>query len=136
MQELIAASASLLILTLFISQFTANTRLFIEAVRCERTVSSYYEREYEEEEVPVKLKEMEEELSRIPGVSADLGEGGIKIEISGAIGPKKALGISDDTIVIEKDLNLRVKEKENEEPDNGSGSHDPHGNAQQIPDGY
>ena len=135
MQELIAACASMMILTLFISQFTANTNLFLEAVSCERTLSYYLEEEYEEEEIPDKLKELEAELSEIPNVRASSGEKGLRIEIEGVIGPRKALGIRDDTIVIEKDIRLKIKEKDHEEPDNSGGAHDPYGNAEQISDG-
>ncbi len=136
MQELIAAVASLMILTLMLSQFAANTKLFIEACQIERTVSFYCEKEYDEIEASDAMINLEKDLNEIPNVRAETSGGGLRINIDGVIGPEKALGIRDNSITIEKEISLRIKEgEENEEPDNNSGNNNFDGNFEQISDG-
>lgn len=136
MHELMAAVASLMILTLMISQFAANTKLFIEACQVERTVSYYCEKEYGENEVSDAMINLERDLNEIPNVRAETSGGGLKIEIDGVIGPETALGIRDNRITVEKEISLRIKEGEdNEEPDNNGGNNNSDGNSEQIPDG-
>ncbi len=136
MQELIAAVASLMILTLMLSQFAANTKLFIEACQIERTVSFYCEKEYDEIETSDAMINLEKDLNEIPNVRAETSGGGLRINIDGVIGPEKALGIRDNSITIEKEISLRIKEgEENEEPVNNSGNNNFDGNFEQISDG-
>ncbi len=121
MHELMACVASMIIMTLFIMQTAANTNTFIEAAYCERIISDYAEEEYNEEEITGKMKELKEELERMPGVRAELEENGLDLFLDGAIGPAKALGINDDSIHIERQLELKIKAVEDEEPYDSGG---------------
>ena len=55
MHELMACTASVLILCLFITQAAAGTNTFIEAAYCERKISEYTSEEYTEEEAEAFL---------------------------------------------------------------------------------
>ena len=135
MHELMACTASIIILTLFILQTAANTNTFIEAVYCEKTVSEYVSEEYGSDEMAVKMKEMKDELERMPGVRAELNENTLDLYLEGAIGPAKALGISDGSLHIRKELEFREKAVEDEEHDPDSGYTDDTGASEQDTDG-
>ena len=135
MHELMACVASMIIMTMFILQTAANTNTFIEAVYCERTISEYMEEEYAEDEIPEKLKELKEDLERMPGVRADFAGNGLDLFLDGVIGPAKALGISDNSIHIERELELKTKAVEDEEPYDSSGDPYAADASEQDPDG-
>ena len=135
MHELMACVASMIIMTMFILQTAANTNTFIEAVYCERTISEYMEEEYAEDEIPEKLKELKEDLERMPGVRADFAGNGLDLFLDGVIGPAKALGISENSIHIERELELKTKAVEDEEPYDSSGDPYAADASEQDPDG-
>ena len=135
MHELMACVASMIIMTMFILQTAANTNTFIEAVYCERTISEYMEEEYAEDEIPEKLKELKEDLEKMPGVRADFDGNGLDLFLDGVIGPAKALGISDNSIHIERELELKTKAVEDEEPYNSGGDPYAADASEQDPDG-
>ena len=135
MHELMACVASMIIMTMFILQTAANTNTFIEAVYCERTISEYMEEEYVEDEIQDKLKELKEDLERMPGVRADFEGNGIDLFLDGVIGPAKALEISDNSIHIERELELKTKAVEDEEPYNSGGDPYAADASEQDPDG-
>ena len=135
MHELMACVASMIIMTMFILQTAANTNTFIEAVYCERTISEYMEEEYAEDEIPEKLKELKEDLEKMPGVRADFAGNGLDLFLDGVIGPAKALGISDNSIHIERELELKTKAVEDEEPYNSGGDPYAADAFEQDPDG-
>ena len=135
MHELMACVASMIIMTMFILQTAANTNTFIEAVYCERTISEYMEEEYAEDEIPEKLKELKEDLEKMPGVRADFAGNGLDLFLDGVIGPAKALGISDNSIHIERELELKTKAVEDEEPYNSGGDPYAADASEQDPDG-
>ena len=134
MHELMACAASLILLSLMITQTAANTNTFIEAAYCSKTIEQYASEEYEEEEIPFKMRELEEKLEMMPGIEASISGGRMKISLAGVIGPSKVLGIKDNRIVIERTLELKVKEPENEESDNNSGDPDPAGGSGKMRD--
>ena len=135
MQELMACVASMIIMTMFILQTAANTNTFIEAVYCERTISEYVEEEYAEDEIPEKLKELKEDLERMPGVRAEFEGNGLDLFLDGVIGPAKALGVRDNSIHIEREIELKTKAVEDEEPYNSSGDPYAADASEQDPDG-
>lgn len=135
MHELIACTASVIILALFIFQSAANTNTFIRAVYCERTVSDYLTEEYEEDEIEKKLLEMKYELERMPGIRAELSENKMDLYLEGVIGPAKALGISDNSIHIEKEIELKVKAEDDEKHDDYDRDPDAISSSEQDPDG-
>lgn len=135
MHELMACVASVLILALFILQTAANTNTFIEAVYCEKTVSKYVSEEYPGDEIGTKMLELKDELERMPGVRAELNENKMDLYLDGVIGPAKILGISDNSIHIEKELELKEKVVEDEKPDYSSGAFDNNGVTEHDPDG-
>ena len=135
MHELMACVASMIILTMFLMQTVANTNTFIEAVYCERTVSEYAEEEYAEDEIAEKMKELKEDLEKMPGVRADFAGNGLDLFLDGVIGPAKALGISENSIHIERELELKTKAVEDEEPYDSSGDPYAADASEQDPDG-
>ena len=135
MHELMACVASMIIMTMFILQTAANTNTFIEAVYCERTISEYMEEEYAEDEIPEKLKELKEDLEKMPGVRADFAGNGLDLFLDGVIGPAKALGIGDNSIHIERELELKTKAVEDEESYNSGGDPYAADASEQDPDG-
>lgn len=135
MHELMACVASMIIMTMFILQTAANTNTFIEAVYCERTISEYMEEEYAEDEIQDKLKELKEDLERMPGVRADFEGNGLDLFLDGVIGSAKALGIGDNSIHIERELELKEKAVEDEEPYNSGGDPYAADASEQDPDG-
>ena len=136
MHELITAVGSLLIISLFISQFAANENLYLETVEIKHTVERYLEEEYDEDEIPMKMDELVKDLNGIPNTSARRTREGVDITISGVIGPDGALGISDNTIKINKRIDLKLKEDTNEESDNNGGTPDIDGTSEPVSDGY
>ncbi len=135
MHELMACVASVLIIALFILQTAANTNTFIEAVYCEKTVSKYVSEEYPGDEIGNKMLELKDELERMPGVRAELNENKMDLYLDGVIGPAKILGIRDNSIHIEKELELKEKVMEYEKLDDNSGDFDNNGVTEQDPDG-
>ena len=135
MHELMACTASILILTLFILQTAANTNTFIEAVYCERIITDYVSEEYDEDEIPDRMEEMKEKLGKMPGIKAELNGNTLDLYLEGVIGPANALGVTDDSIHIEKELELKAKVKENEESDGDGRDTDNTGASEQVSDG-
>ena len=136
MHELMACVASMIIMTMFILQTAANTNTFIEAVYCERTISEYMEEEYAEDEMYADSeKPGKEDLEKMPGVRADFAGNGLDLFLDGVIGPAKALGISDNSIHIERELELKTKAVEDEEPYNSGGDPYAADASEQDPDG-
>ncbi len=135
MHELMACVASMIIMTMFILQTAANTNTFIEAAYCERIISDYVEEEYAEDEIPEKIKELKKDLERMPGVRAELEGNGLDLFLDGVIGPAKVLGISDDSIHVERQLDLKTKAVEDEEFNNSSGDPFAADTSEQDPDG-
>lgn len=117
MHELMACMASVLILCLFITQAAAGTNTFIEAAYCERKISEYTSEEYTEEEVPAATEELKDELEKMPGVMAEIKGDKLDIRLDGVIGPAEALGITDNSIHIEKDLKLKIRKEEDVQHD-------------------
>ena len=135
MHHLITAVASMMILMLFLSQFVANVNLFIETIHAERIINGYLEQEYDVDEAEFKMEEMKNKLCEIPNVKAELSDDGLRITINKVIGPSEIAGIEDNTIVIEKNLKLNIREEEDEEPDNNGGDTDIDGDPEPISDG-
>lgn len=135
MHELIACTASVIILTLFIAQTAANTNTFIEAAYCERVISEYCEEECSEEELIEKTEELKADLERMPGVRAEVKGGKLDIYLDGIIGPAGSLGITDNSICVEKELKFKVRENENEQSDDDSGDLDVADDPEQDTDG-
>ena len=135
MHELMACVASMIIMTMFILQTAANTNTFIEAVYCERTISEYMEEEYAEDEITEKLKELKEDLEKMPGVRVDLAGNCLDLFLDGVICPDNDLGIGDNIIHIEKELELKIKAVEDEEPYNSGGDPYAADASEQDPDG-
>ena len=135
MHELMACTASVLILSLFILQTAANTNTFIEAVYCERTISDYLSEEYDKDEMQDRMTEMKEKLEMMPGIKAELEGNRLDLYLEGVIGPANALGITDNCIHIEKKLELKEKAEENEEHDDFSGYPDDPDASEQDADG-
>ena len=135
MHHLITAVASFMILGLFLSQFVANENLFIETLAIERTINEYADREYGEDELEDRLKELKARLDDIPNVKAEIREDRISVRIGDVIGPSEAVGIGDDSILIEKDLKLRIREEKDEEFDNNGGDTGADDTSEQISDG-
>ena len=135
MHELMACVASMIIMTMFLMQTAANTNTFIEAVYCERTVTEYAEEEYAEDEIPEKMKELKEDLEKMPGVRAELEGNRLDLFLDGVIGPARTLGISENSIHIERELELKTKAVEDEEPYDSSGDPYAADASEQDPDG-
>ena len=135
MHELIACMASVIILTLFIAQTAANTNTFIEAAYSERVISEYCEAECSEEELIEKTEELKADLERMPGVRAEVKGGKLDIYLDGIIGPAGSLGITDNSICVEKELKFKVRENENEQSDDDSGDLDVADDPEQDTDG-
>ena len=135
MHHLITAVASLMILGLLLSQFVANENLFVETLALERTINSYIGEEYSEDEMEQKIQELKDRLEKIPNLKAEIKDDKLTVKLGGIIGPSKALGIRDNEILIEKDLELRVREDEHEELDDNSGTAGADGDPQPISDG-
>ncbi|MBR6473370.1 MAG: hypothetical protein IKS99_06595 [Firmicutes bacterium] len=135
MHHLITGLASMIVLGLFLSQFVANENVFIETLSVERVINSYVSKEYCEEEIGEKLKEMEQKINSIPHVTAGLEDNRLTVRIDNVIGPSRALGIDDDSIILEKDLELKIKEEDHEESDNSGGTFGSDGTSEQISDG-
>ena len=135
MHELMACTASLIILTLLIAQTAANTNTFIRAAYCERVISEFAVKEYDIDEIQDRTDELKERLEKMPGVGAETEGKKLSVRLDGVIGPADALGIKDNSILIEKDLTLSVKEKEDEKPDDDGGDTDDPGAAEPLPDG-
>ncbi|MBO5994047.1 MAG: hypothetical protein J6Q41_00865 [Firmicutes bacterium] len=135
MHHLITAVASLMILGLLLSQFVANENIFVETLALERAINTYADKEYDEDEVEQKMQELKDRLDRIPNVKAEIRDDKLSVRLSGIIGPSKALGIRDNEILIEKDLEFRVREDEHEEFDDNSGTAGADGPPQPISDG-
>ena len=134
MHELITAVGALIVISLFISQFAASENLFIEAVTVERTVNAYLEKEYDESETEEKLGELCHDISEIPNVRGSIKGDRLVIRIDNVIGPAGALGISDNSIELEKEIKLRIREEDSdEEHDDDSGTPDIDGASWQIP---
>ena len=125
MHHLITAVASLMILGLMLSQFVANENLFVETLALERTINSYIGEEYSEDEMEQKIQELKERLEKIPNLKAEIKDDKLTVK----------LGIRDNEILIEKDLELRVREDEHEELDDNSGTAGADGDPQPISDG-
>lgn len=135
MHELMACAASLIILTLFVSQAAASTNMFIEAAYCERVISEYAEKEFAPEEVDKGMSKLKNELEKMQGVEADISCDKLEVYIDGVIGPADALGIDDNRIRIEKELELKVKEEEDEQFNGNDGDNADTGASDQITDG-
>ncbi len=135
MHELITAVASLMIITLFISQFVANENLFLETNEIQQTINRYEKEEYMEDEITDRLDDMLRELNEIPNTHAVRNRDGIRITISNVIGPSAVCGINDNSISIDKKIDFKVKEVSDEESDNNGGAPDFDGSSEQIPDG-
>ena len=134
MHELMACTASILILTLFILQTAANTNTFIEAVYCESVIRDYVSEEYDEDEIPDRMEEMKEKLEMMPGIKAELKGSTLDLYLEGIIGPANALGVKDNRIHIEKELELKAKVKEDEKSDGDGGDIDNADASEQVSD--
>lgn len=118
-----ACTASVIILSLFIAQAAANTNIFIEAAYCERVISEYTSVEYSREEIADNTEKLKKDLEKMPGVRAEISGGKLSIYLDGVIGPASALGIEDNSLHIEKELELKIKEKEDEQSYYNDGDH-------------
>ncbi len=117
MHELIACTASVIILTLFIAQTAANTNTFIEAAYCERVISEHTSIAYEKDDIDRGLDELKAELEKMPGVRADIRGDTLDVYLDGIVGPAGILGTGDNSIHLEKKLKLDIAEGEDEKPD-------------------
>ena len=122
MHELMACVASMIIVTLLLTQVAAGTRTFIEAAYLERKISEYTSREYAEEEIPEKMMDLKEELEEMQGIRAELKDGRLDVYLEGIIGPADILGLDDNYIHIEKELEFRIKVEKDENSDSDGGN--------------
>ena len=134
MHELISAAAAMILLSIFIFQAAADEKLLLETLALERILNEYAEEEFSEDEEEEKLEELTDRIGRIPNVDPEIRNGKLSITIHGIIGPSGIVRSEENRITIEKDFSLRIKEPENEEPDDSSGDNDPHGAGAQIQD--
>ena len=115
MHHLITAVGSIMILMLFISQFAANEKVFLETLAVEREINAFLANEYEEPELPDRIRELEKNINDIPNVSAVIRGTRLSVTLENVIGPSSAVTGKDNSIIIEKDLELRIKEENDEE---------------------
>lgn len=99
MHELITSVASVIILSLFVIQFALSENLYLELSACERLISDY------ELGLDAGLngpESLEQELDRIPNVSAEILDGKVELTFSKIVVP--AWSSDDNTIRITREL--------------------------------
>ena len=67
--------------------------------------------------MPAATEELRDELEKMPGVMAEIKGDKLDIRLDGVIGPAEALGITDNSIHIEKDLKLKIRKEEDVQHD-------------------
>ena len=75
------------------------------------------------------------DLEKMPGVRAELEGNRLDLFLDGVIGPARTLGISENSIHIERELELKTKAVEDEEPYDSSGDPYAADASEQDPDG-